>query len=135
MLSEYSEELPCYMGRALNNATVKYHFFVEDGMSVEQEMTEKSDPYHSNFFHNISVIEINIVSYLTGFVAKKIKERITCETCVGALTSIGSDFYHNNESQINIKSKGYPTGPSNDVSIACMMAEKFKKKFPPILKF
>ena len=105
-------------------------------MSVEQEMTEKSDPYHSNFFHNISVIEINIVSYLAGFVAKKIKERITCETCVGALTSIGSDFYHNNESQINIKSKGYRTGPSNDVSIACMMAEKkFKEIFPPILKF
>ena len=57
---------------------------------------------------------------------------------MGALTSIGSDFYHNNESQINIKSKGYPTGPSksNDVSIACMMAEKkFKEIFPPILKF
>ena len=73
---------------------------------------------------------------MAGFVAKKIKERITCETCVGALTSIGSDFYHNNESQINIKSKGYPTGPSNDVSIACMMAElKFEEIFPPILKF
>ena len=41
-----------------------------------------------------------------------------------ALTSIGSDFYHNNELQINIQSKGYPTRPSNDVSIVCMMAEK-----------
>ena len=40
-----------------------------------------------------------------------------------ALTSIGSDFYHNNELQINIKS----TRPSNDVSIVCMMAEKFKE--------
>ena len=38
-----------------------YRFFVEDGMSVEQEMTEESDPCHPNF-HNNSVIEINIVS-------------------------------------------------------------------------
>ena len=66
------------------------------------------------------------MSYLAGFVAKKIKERITCETCVGALTSIGSDFYHNNELLINIKSKGYLTRPSNDVSIVFVMA---KKKF------
>ena len=36
--------------RALNNATVKYRLFVEDGMSVEQEMTEESDPGHPNFF-------------------------------------------------------------------------------------
>ena len=65
------------------------------------------------------------MSYLAGFVAKKIKDGITCETCVGALTSIGSDFYHNNELLINIKSEGYLTRPSNDVSIIVfMMAEK-----------
>ena len=80
---------------------------------LNKKMTEESDPCNPNFFYNNSVIDINIVSYLAGFVAKKIKERITCETCVGALTSIGSDFYRNNELLINIKSKGYLTRPSN----------------------
>ena len=40
-------------------------------------MTEESDPCHPNLFHNNSAIEINIASYLAGFVANKIKERIT----------------------------------------------------------
>ena len=67
--------------RALNNATVKYRLFVEDGMSVEQEMTEESDPCHSNFFYNNSVIEINIVSYLAGIVAKKIESSYMRDLC------------------------------------------------------
>ena len=92
--------------RALNNATMKYRLLVEDGLSYEQKTNDNCYPCHPNFFCNNSIIEKNTISYIAGFVTKRLKENITCETCAGALISEGSKFYYNTEF-ISIKSSNY----------------------------
>ena len=98
---------------------------------VTEEVIEVED---DEIFHNALNININIsefkkeaITYIAGFVVKKIGKILKCEECV---YSLSGDRYNLITSFINQKDKGqYLFYPSEDVMYICLTTEKILQIF------
>lgn len=84
-----------------------------------QHLEEKIDlfmPTNLNEFSN------NVVSYIAGFVVKKMEKIIKCEICAEALTS--EDASSNSTQLLRIKSRGNLKIPCKSVIDICIFIEK-----------
>lgn len=69
-----------------------------------------------------------IVSYVSGFVVRKITKKIKCDVCVQSLVSSSSEILFNSlivKKDYSKTDSLYLTYPSNDVITLCCYAEKF----------
>ncbi|RXG61966.1 DNA transposase THAP9 [Armadillidium vulgare] len=88
---------------------------------------EKNEIYtfdHSyiNEYETLTLVCDNIVSYISGFIVRKLSKSIKCVSCIAALTNENSVSPY--MSLINIKNKGGLVLPSQDVIKTCRWCEK-----------
>lgn len=97
-----------------------------DVESVEVLVPEDDSLSHLPDIDNLSEYKEAAISYITGFIVKKMKEKVTCMPCSQALTS--DDFVHQ---FITLKDRGGLQKPSPGITAVCQATERC---FPRLLK-
>lgn len=85
------------------------------------------DHDHDSFFANTTLSQYSeeVVTYIAGFMSRKLSKSLACEFCVGALFGLKENLM---ASLINIKDRGGLAYPSNDVIKICIVCEKIFKR-------
>lgn len=80
-----------------------------------------------NFFtdYTVSNFSEEVVKYISGFVALRLKKSIKCEECVGSLTGSKENLMG---SFLDFKNKGGLTYPSTDLVSICTLSEKILRQ-------
>lgn len=105
----------------------------EDNVEEIEEDVKLSLPIHFNEYSE------NVITYISGFVIRKIQKRIKCPKCIEALHfSEDIDYMENSLKLINRKSKGGLLLPSKSLQEVCKIVEnkiqvllEIEKHLPP----
>lgn len=116
--------LCCTLIKEINNSDSVQSF----PHSLNFDLDINSDINMLNAFQSNILFYNNVISYLAGFVARKIKSKLTCEDCCNVLEEdpeiINERAYLD---FIKLKSKHSLTFPSKDVVNICISAEQHFK--------
>lgn len=77
---------------------------------------------------SFSQMSMMVVSYVSGFVVRRITKKIKCDVCVQSSMSTSSEILYNSlivKKDYSKTNKGYLTYPSDDVITLCCNAERF----------
>jgi len=77
---------------------------------------------------NLNFSESNIIYYISGFIAEKLKHILKCELCKKSLESLSSNNC-NNDFLLKIKNNSSLCYPSKEVNKFCEISEKVFKSF------
>lgn len=94
----------------------KYNLDVPDLIQLEEEII--------SFVQDISLISENVVTYIAGFVVKKLKKNTLCITCKFSLEQNYASVDDTNFKLLNQKNRGGLLRPSSDVIQICILVEK-----------
>ena len=92
---------------------------------VDFEIDEECETYLTSNFRNHHTFYSNVVAYMAGYVARKLRKSLNCEVCVSALTEDDSLIARNDWLHfIRFKDNGGLLYPSPDVVKICIQCEK-----------
>lgn len=94
----------------------KYSLDVPDTVELEGDVF--------NFFPNVSVLSENVVTYIAGYVVKKIKKTTFCLFCQSSLEELSEAMDDVRFKLLNHQNKGGLLRPSSDVIEICIIIEK-----------
>ena len=99
----------------------------EESEIIPQSSFHGEDYAYIPSTYQLSLCCNKIVTYIAGFVVRKLQSSLNCERCIDDLTGYSNGT---NQSLIRLKSKGYLIHPSDDVVEICLCCEKkFRKSF------
>ena len=107
--------------KQLNNCSDRVRALDDDFFHCESLFVESAD---NDLIRTNGVLK-NVVSYIGGYICRKLRNSVTCESCVDALTDKDpSRFSNDHNSLINFLSyNGKLEYPSKDVFNICVAAE------------
>ena len=109
----------------LNDATSEHRVLIEEiNEEIDFDLNFDDDVNIENAFASNIVYYRNVITYVAGFVVKRIGESLSCDQCCSALYQAQSSLDSENLKFIQFKSKGFLINPSNDVVSICISAEQ-----------
>ncbi|XP_025199233.1 uncharacterized protein LOC112598200 [Melanaphis sacchari] len=99
------------------------NFNDENDIFENQIYLNEHDYYKLPEFETLSHYVVDVVSYKSGFVVKKVKKIVKCNVCISALTSTEHTSRLVNLKQYSSNTKGGLINASPDVIYLCKLAE------------
>lgn len=99
------------------------NFNDENDIFESQIHLNDHDYYKLPEFEKVSHYVVDVVSYISGFVVKKVKKIVKCNICISALTSTEHTSRLVNLKQYSSNTKGGLVYASPDVIYLCKLAE------------